>query len=765
MNKLLPGCLLALLLVAPATVRAEEPPDPFAAYPVVQHGNLHVHTAISSSPEDHSTAQKVWETLNEADDIGLDFVGLADHAEALADEHFLVTRGTTAVHPEQTGRPVIGLPGFELTLGGLFDYDRILHLNVFGSDHYAQVGGQGVKWPVLRVGRFVPNPPYGRDNLHWNAMLDGFRNLPVLPLSLLLHPTRLHEGVVNHSLELWSASTLSQQLPASGRESDQYADNTVDTAWGYRMEPHPSALSLARSLKYQSVAALRQVESKTVERLALLLALGPLSGQMHGVVGVFEDSRLDLIVRLSGSQDGGPHTLALPPVVPDDNPYLGSAAYTANERLFRLYGEYYTLLWRGLHLWDGAEIPGSAAQLKDRLESDRHTWWEKKGNTVLDPDQGDTPEGQLYAWLDSYPGSEPIVAQINHPNGGSTLDIFGKLSGEKHLGIPRGGGTTTHANLWKRVCLMEVAANQDKEDHGTGPFGTKYSGIAVQLPFYNLALANHWRVAPSAGIDNNGWLKANDAGLAAPRARQSYVGVWLPELPSGSVSRMKAVLQGLRGRRTFVSEQPDVQLRFSAVPLDVQGRPRGGGVTMGGDLASQAGADDFSATFLLELRATGSRDFRVRNEDITIVKVRDLAGFNPVWIAKAMASVNIDLLDSMTRDKEVLVAGTASPSFRKRTLEEVVGWSTSASPREPWPEAFRRRDSQGRLLASGERTFGPGRPLRLQVSRSLQKFGPDLSGHTLCLYALVRFREGDKVWYTVSAPLWLTGDDSYASLL
>lgn len=741
-KRLLAGFAVATLLLLPATARAaDEPPDPFAEYPVVQHGNMHVHTAISSSSDDHRLAQKLWETLNEADDIGLDFVGLADHAEAMADEHFLVTRGTVAVHPEATGRDVVGLPGFELTQGqegsSPFKFPA-LHVNVFGSDHYAQVAHQKVKWPVFKIGDFFPT----RHEAAWGYKTRELTHLE--PLGLLVTRSDIHLFLANYALKLWDSSDAAALNEV--RESDQFDERGMDSVWGHRFQVPSSASNLAGALQEHGLQRTLLVQDWLRDRLE------GLSGRFH-VTARFEEARKKLIRDLASSPSSGFEDLAVPPGVPLDNPQKDKfSLVAANRRMAQLYAEYYTLLWRGLHLWDGVAVPSSATALKTDLESDRHAWWSEKNDLILRAEPGSS---LVFQWLNETNSQGPMAAQINHPWAGGEVNLD-LLSAQEYLGISSGSTRPTKNEVaWKRVCLQEVTTDITLAT-GVLPLG---GGVAQHLPYYNLALANHWRVAPSAGIDNAGWLKDHADGLEAPRARQNHVGLWLTAPPSGSsADKMRAVMEAFRQRRTYASENPHLQVRLSAVVLDDQGRPTGTGAVMGQDLVARSGRRSGSAQFLLELRAEGDGQFKVRNRDIKLVSVRDASGWNPANAEEK----GRDQINDRTRVEAVFADLPSSPSFRKASIPSVTEWATADSPLEFFPDHFGARDRQGSPLPLGIRCFWPGKPLKLWAAHHFKQFDPAGGNDVLCYYALVRFLENGQEWYAVSAPLWLANDSSYA---
>ncbi len=136
---------------------------------------------------------------------------------------------------------------------------------------------------------------------------------------------------------------------------------------------------------------------------------------------------------------------------------------------------------------------------------------------------------ELYTWLksasmaDEY-GSTPVV-QFNHIKYGDMFDEFGHWDEQ----------------IDRLICLAELGSAQT-------PF---YSQASHQEPRFQMALQAGWHVGPTIGIDNQ-------TGVG-DQAATRHTGVWVD---SGSGSA--GVMDALRERRVFASEDRDVSLQFHA---------------------------------------------------------------------------------------------------------------------------------------------------------------------------------------------------------
>ena len=149
----------------------------------------------------------------------------------------------------------------------------------------------------------------------------------------------------------------------------------------------------------------------------------------------------------------------------------------------------------------------------------------------------DTLKG-LYDWVRNTPGA---LCQFNHPNrnglGPPPAKRF-EYNGES-FGLPG------DSRIVDAFALLAIGSG--------GKPAYAFNSPKDNEPWYRLALSKGWRVAPAIDIDNNTELDGT--------ARERCTGVWVQD---GGDAR-DAMLDALRHRRTFASEEKDYVMRVWAL--------------------------------------------------------------------------------------------------------------------------------------------------------------------------------------------------------
>lgn len=312
---------------------------------------------------------------------------------------------------------------------------------------------------------------------------------------------------------------------------------------------------------------------------------------------------------------------------------------------------------------------------------------------------------------------------------------------------------TSKEGLQRRMCLMEVSSGD-----------AAYRGIGEMRHYYNLALCNHWKVAPSHGIDNAGTLANN------PAVAQRFLGLWIDENDSRMSDpnvRAKRILMALRERRTFVSENPYVTLKFSSALCDQNNNPLGGTERKMGDdsfmnsiYGSSSGPHAevrFTLTMAMENNAPqDDTRYRVRNDDIKLVRIGEFSrdtvasGATPIIVSGDVTKYFTTTTVFKPYDTDNF-EGTSTADLVNRTLQDSGNdpgreFTITRNPR-PDPTIFDLRDGI----------------LTLTCDDNLRPFDyihndKDADARIICFYAMVRFLSGE---YAVSSPLWVVSKESF----
>lgn len=143
----------------------------------------------------------------------------------------------------------------------------------------------------------------------------------------------------------------------------------------------------------------------------------------------------------------------------------------------------------------------------------------------------------LYDWVRDTPSA---VCQFNHPK---YLGIAG--AGDHFLYDGRTFGLPSAPAVVQAFCLIEIGSGGNPAYTANNP--------QTNERWFQTALSRGWRVAPSIGIDNN--LELSEV------ARARCTGIWVK---NGSATP-EGVLEALRQRRVFASEEANYTLRFWAL--------------------------------------------------------------------------------------------------------------------------------------------------------------------------------------------------------
>ncbi len=162
---------------------------------------------------------------------------------------------------------------------------------------------------------------------------------------------------------------------------------------------------------------------------------------------------------------------------------------------------------------------------------------------------------QFYGWLaaapaidtDRNPYNRP-VAQFNHPTTYDNCDHFNDVA------------MAANASLRDVLCLMEIGSHRyGGYDGGAADNGSGDPNRDNEF-WFRRALNNGWRVAPTNNGDNH------TTDYAFGTSPPVFTGIFAAPLPPNSTAheRQSRLLDALRARRTFASEDRDAQVILTA---------------------------------------------------------------------------------------------------------------------------------------------------------------------------------------------------------
>jgi len=352
----------------------------------------------------------------------------------------------------------------------------------------------------------------------------------------------------------------------------------------------------------------------------------------------------------------------------------------------------------------------------------------------------------LYSWIDDS-SNDPygmLIAQINNlrlSDPGVALQSYTTYLDKDLL--------RNRDRLQKRMCLMEVAAGD-----------SSYKGINDLRHNYNLALCNHWQVAPSEGSDNTGALAGSST------VRQIFLGLWADDNDSRASNpneTAKRMLFALKDKRTFVSENPYITLKFSSSICDARHNPQGGTERKMGDnvlLNSGNGAyAELQFTLTLARQNNAPQDnsrYRVRNKEIKLVRICE---YTKDTVAANTTPVNTS--DDVTHYFTATTVfkaynssnfeGTPAPDLvnrllQKKTTQSQSEFTIAQNPKSD-PAIYDLRD--GALTMTCDEYLKPFDYINTNKA---------VDARVICYYALVKFESGE---YAISSPVWTVAKDTF----
>lgn len=392
-----------------------------------------------------------------------------------------------------------------------------------------------------------------------------------------------------------------------------------------------------------------------------------------------------------------------------ENPVIQDTAYIMNGQNF-----YDTTRYRNNRNFPGHDVRNNVNSL--------YSW--------IDDDSND-PYGTLIAQINNLRLSDSRVALQNYT---TYLD--------KDL-------LTNRERLQRRMCLMELAAGD-----------ISYGGINDLRHYYNLALCNHWQVAPSHGSDNTGALGGS------PTVRQRFLGLWVDDNDNRATNpneRAKRMLFALKDKRTFVSENPYVTVKFSSSICDARHIPQGGTERKMGDnvLLNSANGSYAELQFALTIARQNNAPqddsrYRVRNKEIKLVKICEYtkntvaANTTPVAtsddITHYFTATTVFKAYSSSNFEGTPASDLVNTLLQKKTTPSQSEFTIAQNPKSD-PDIYDLRDG-ALTLTYDEYT----KPFDYTTTNKAA------DARVICYYALVKFESGE---YAISSPIWTVATNTF----
>jgi hypothetical protein len=349
-----------------------------------------------------------------------------------------------------------------------------------------------------------------------------------------------------------------------------------------------------------------------------------------------------------------------------------------------------------------------------------------------------TTVDSLYSWMDNN-SKDPYGLMMGQINGYGADDSTLR---SRLIWLDK-GQLRNRQGLQRRMRLMEVSTGD-----------TSPGSIKDLRHFYNLALCNHWTVAPTQGLDNTG-------SLAGPNLRQRFVGLWVDDHDSRAGNpneKAKRMLYALKDRRTFVSENPYITLKFSSSLCDANYNLIAGTQRKMGDdafLSTGNGSSPgirLTLTLAQEYGAPADENrYRVKNRNIKLVRIGD---YNSGTVASN--STPIATAADVTRyfTTTTLFKAYGSSNFEQTSMpgivDKVMGKNAAGTGEFTITQNPKAEPSIYDLR---------GGALTLTCDESLKPFeSAAADARIICYYALVKFESGE---YALSSPVWVAGKETF----
>lgn len=643
LTKVLIIFLLAFTFFSPPVLAKDKSTqnDPFGNM-TLKRGNLHVHTKISRGDSlisvEHPGALELMDTFDIAEKIKLDVVGITDHSHrfnntyenknenGLTEDLWLVTRGACSLYSinKELGnseKQLTALPGFEWT--------GELHINVFGTDQLVWTNEACIKKNLMKCGKLnlrpdsvdsftYEDPLYAEINAFTNParlfpkyFFNKYHNLKDMDLHNIWSSKaeslywRIDEQPESVSKRIGSvAEKAAEILQAEGLEEMQKRISDIDDKWNKG--------------DHDNTRLLKEAANSLKEEIVDAYTIKPI-GDQAGDTAVTEANGL-----------------LIPPAIPEDTPLLKQDVIKdCNNRVKCMYAAYYAQIWCGLKLFDDNAVKSLDSCLSSddfiKITDDAlRDWWKNKRMVKTENEitkKGGKDNQSFYQWLASCKDPEGIiVAQINHISDGGPIpdDIKSIVKKMDKLSDFNKYEYSEASDIRDRVCLIEMICGDNDPLHKMEGGPRK---IFLLQHFYNFFLANYLKLAPSTGIDNFYRLDNELINFEECLPRQYSTGIWLKESNSEELGgRIKDVLKALRQRRTFVSENPYLKMKFYATIKNADGTMGDDNVLMGEDIfrkSEDLKSCDVRFHLVLEKEQDRIKDyFNISNFDIKLIAVK-----------------------------------------------------------------------------------------------------------------------------------------------
>ncbi|MGV8122578.1 MAG: hypothetical protein AB2L14_22700 [Candidatus Xenobiia bacterium LiM19] len=803
--------------------------DPFENM-TLKRGNFHVHTKISSDGEDsieHPGALELMDTFDSAERINLDIMGVTDHSHLVTDKNYsteelwLITRGACALYTMNkelgdSSKQLIALPGFEWT--------GELHFNVFGTNQLAWTNEACIKpgKNLMRCGKI-----YYRPDIDSSVIEDVFVQNGVIgnQIDPYVNPAQFFPNYFFNKYCNDSAMDL-QSIWSSHIES-LYWRNGQPGPLGEKISSVP--LEAATMLQVQGLQHMQENIGYINERW---------NGVSASSTGLLKEATKRMKRKIVDeptvrskkaeqvSADILETGLLIPPAIPLDNPSLRSDVIVDfNNRVNCAYASYYALLWSGLNLYDrkAPKSPDEYASSIDFIkatDSNLRNWYQNELKRMVNTrneiaiKEGNCPS--FYQWLASCEEPDPddtIVAQINHISDGAPVEniisIVKKM--DKLYDFKKYGYSEKEAsNIRSRLCLLEMISGDNDPLHKLEGGPRK---IFLLQHFYNFFLGNYLKLTPSTGVDN--YYKLDQVKIKDEEflPRQYSTGIWLNESNSGeSDGRIKDVLKALRQRRTFVSENPYLKMKFYATIKNSDGTESNVNALMGEDIFERTSkSPDIRFHLVLEKEKDRLKDsFLISNSDIQLIAVKRPSeewrlsftkNADKIYDIYSLVSTGMDVVEIAGMISVAAAPAAIVEKIIRKIIEEIIeeiaknvlehsqgvkafvaGFLTQGTTEtENFANHFSRKcyrksvsdcyktimeaePSQKSLSKNGKnsqkgnkslwirndmRNFNERGILHMEYDKS--NVLPHHRGGAICYYALIKFPNGE---YGITAPIW-----------